>query len=147
MPGTRKTGPSHTVYRPVKNRRQTVTALSHIKTKCPQKVNCSLQPNVNQSTPGMRETGPSHTMSIIPYGMSDKLSWVRLLGEPHETTRPSSRATCNKKSPKMTKQVNQNSRVTQTSCHIWRPVMLQLDAAEQQSEKSEKVQYRQQNSI
>ena len=75
MPGTRKTGPSHTVYRPVKNRR-TVTALSHIKTKCPQKVNCSLQPNVNQSTPGMRKTGPSHTMSIIPYGMSDKLSWA-----------------------------------------------------------------------
>ena len=59
-----------------------------------------------------------------------------ILEEPHVT-----------KSPKMTKQVNQNSRVTQTSCHIWRPVMLQLDAAEQQSEKSEKVQYRQQNSI
>ena len=38
---------------------------------------------------------------------------VRLLGEPHET-RHSSRAACNKKSPKMTKQVNQNSKVTQT---------------------------------
>ena len=35
-------------------------SISHIKTKCPQKVNCSLQPNVNQSTPGTRETGPSH---------------------------------------------------------------------------------------
>ena len=32
MPGTRKTGPSHTVYRPVKNSRQTFKALSHIKT-------------------------------------------------------------------------------------------------------------------
>ena len=44
--------------------------------QCPQKANCSRQATVKQSTPGMRKTGPSHTMSIIPLGMSYKLSQV-----------------------------------------------------------------------